>query len=225
MTGVACAHQPTCLSRQTADVCPNASPAARSISALQVSKASADEALAKGRSHTALSALRLSLSAACFTPTVAASAAVAFPGATSLQLCSVMKDPPSDLGLLPESMAAFCCVAGGVMRISAMSLPLCELTPSLGDVLAALPRLSSLSVSGVTLWEEGGVTAAQLARLTQLRSLTLGVCSSFGLCPLLKMLPNLRSSSFGRAASGRAASLTHPAAQSYRRFSSCEWTT
>jgi hypothetical protein len=158
---------------------------------------------------------RLQLPAGLFSPPIAAAMAGSCPALSSLGLVGATPTEAAGSahmcpGYVAGSLAALCRTPSGgdgggsagcrdrLCRLTVYA-GLRLLTPSLGDALAGMPRLTELCLPGVDVEEADGDTAAQLSRLTQLRSLQLGSCSSGGMALVLPALSRLTELRFTAA--------------------------
>jgi hypothetical protein len=188
-------------------------------------RAAALDAAAVGCGPGALSVKSLSICLDLFTQDVAGAVADSLSGLTSLKLLdNRSRAQRMSADQLAASLAALCRVplSGGAAGCGSRltRIKFCDrlkvLTPSLGDALAAMPQLAELGLRGVEALEACSATAEQLARLTQLRRLELGLCTGEGLGPVLSALSSLAELSFEAAGPRSAAaeraecSLRHP---------------
>ncbi len=140
---------------------------------------------------------RLTIQSQLFSVGVVRALAQGFPELHNLELTDSSAGMDPDAHWLARSLAAMQCpVAGGAAAAAslqrlALHVSLGSLPPSLGNVLAAMPQLSSLTLTGVSVDGPGCKAAAQLSRLTQLRSLDMGLCSEEGFSEVVSALDGL----------------------------------
>jgi hypothetical protein len=203
------------------------------VCALRSLEAAAAKAARSGHGNGALSLQWLGLPARLYSADVAEAAAASFPALTALELSGDLGTTPAEAeaaanrlaqGLTAASRhAAASAAAEGSGKVAAGFLKLFvpnlkALPSSLGDALAAMQQLTELHVKSLEVPASHSPVAAQLSRMTQLQSLTLGRCSSAGLAAVLPALTRLTELSL--EADGD--DLTWPASRSYRRCCSCK---
>jgi hypothetical protein len=197
-----------------ADACAPLASSRCSVCALRSLPAAAADAARTGRGNGALTVQWLGLPAHLYTAAVGEAAAACFPALTALELSGDQGTTPAAVeaaairlaqGLAAASRHAAASaaakgngeVATGLQKLYVPGLK--ALPSSLGDALAAMSQLTELHVESQEVPSANNPAAAQLSRLTQLRSLELGSCFSDGLAAVVPALTSLPELSFGAA--------------------------
>jgi hypothetical protein len=208
-----------------ADTCAACAPSRCSVCALRSVRAAVADAARSGRGNGALSVQTLLLPARLYSADVAEAAAVSLPALTALELSGDLRTTPAEAeaaadrlaqGLTAASRHAVASAAAEGTGEAAAGLRtllvhnLKALPPSLGDALAAMSQLTELHVKSLEVPASDSPAAAQMLRLGQLQSLTLGHCSSAGLAAVLPALTRLTELSL-EAAGGQPFRFESPA--------------